>query len=143
MNAIKDTIIIAILEVKDCIYSKYCKFHQPMDTAVVTFPLMPELLGLRPPLKSSSVISGGLSDAASYPTSTKTNHFGSSTLAFLRGLSLEPGGDLADCHVFRITMRSLIFWSHPLPCCSAALQCTRLGAPGGSRVSVFPGVHSQ
>ena len=61
--------------------------------------------------------------------------------AFLQGLSSEPGGNLTDCHVFRATMTSPTFWRHPLPWCSAPLHCARLGAPGGSGVSVYPAVH--
>lgn len=46
-----------------------------MNTNVVTFPLMPKLLGLRLPVKSPLIILGVFPDVASHAISTKLNTY--------------------------------------------------------------------
>ena len=91
--------------------------------------------------EASYYFRGTIKCHSSHPIRTKTNHFSSSLQPFCKASPQIQVETWPTTMTSRATMTSPTFWSHPLPWRSGPLHCAWLGAPGASRVSIYPVVH--
>lgn len=124
-------IIMAILELKDYMYSKCCKFHSAHRCKCSHISIHAWITRLKTPLKPPSYFFRGMIRCLPSSNKDKTQPLQFLTQPFCKASHWSQEENDPLPYVFRATTTSPAFWSHPLlMLCPSALALA--GAPGGS-----------